>query len=350
MFSSPQTRRFARTAAVTALVASGLATTIIPAKAAILGSQAVDIIKVSYSGKLYNLQNGVPDLLVFSEWAAMGYPAARTVGQIPGTVYKTWATSPDIIATPPGDSPHKLTFAEWNAAGQPAPIRYSNEGFIKLSWAPEIARMTNLQTGAGVPLSFAQWGSYGFPSYKVQQRITGDQFYKLSASSPDIYYAGPAVNRKITLAEWVGAGKPTPYVRTSSAWGLIKPVDARVTSEFSLARMHPTLGYIRPHLGIDLGASCGTPIKASRAGVISSSTYDSGGGYSVTISHGIVNGVPLYTRYLHMRAPGLASGTRVNQGTIVGYVGTTGSSTGCHLHFEVKPNNQAQNPRNYLTF
>ncbi|MCI9889365.1 C40 family peptidase [Micrococcales bacterium 31B] len=76
--------------------------------------------------------------------------------------------------------------------------------------------MTNLQTGAGYPLSMAEWGANGFTKFAVQKRITGDQFYQF-AGSADVWYAGPGVNRKITFAEWVGAGQPKPAIRGSVA-------------------------------------------------------------------------------------------------------------------------------------
>ncbi|MCI9889367.1 M23 family metallopeptidase [Micrococcales bacterium 31B] len=326
------------------------------AAAANSAAEATSVVKVSYSAVLYQTTGTSSTPLTFAQWQQLGFPAPTTVGSIPGTVYFKYGTSPAVLAQAPGQPAHVLTWDQWVTAGMPAPQNKSNEGLIKLSWAPEIARMTNLQTGAGYPMSFQEWANNGFTAPAVQQRIIGDQFYQY-AGSPDVWYAGPGVNRKITFAEWVGAGQPTPSVRgtvsataASNAWGLIKPVNARVTSEFSTARMHPTLGYVRPHLGIDLGAACGVPVQATRGGVVSSSTYDSGGGYSVTINHGIVNGVPLYSSYLHLRQPGLAAGTQVATGTVIGYVGTTGSSTGCHLHFEIKPNNQAQNPRNFLAF
>ncbi|MCI9889681.1 peptidoglycan DD-metalloendopeptidase family protein [Micrococcales bacterium 31B] len=162
------------------------------------------------------------------------------------------------------------------------------------------------------------------------------------------------------LAQSQGQAAPTfaanPAVVTASnpqgSWGLTIPVSAPVTSEFSSGRVHPIYGVTRAHEGIDLGAACNTPIKAARAGTITESSYQGGGGNVVGINHGVVNGTVLFTRYLHLNgfAPGISVGAQVQAGQIVGYVGSTGGSTGCHLHWEIRPNGQAQNPRNFVTF
>jgi murein DD-endopeptidase MepM/ murein hydrolase activator NlpD len=116
---------------------------------------------------------------------------------------------------------------------------------------------------------------------------------------------------------------------------------ARLSSGFGM-RMHPILGYSRMHRGTDFAAPIGTPILAAGEGVVErAGPYSSFGNY-VRLRHG--NGYE--TAYAHMSrfARGLRAGARVRQGQIIGYVGTTGRSTGPHLHYEVLRRGQQINP------
>ncbi len=121
------------------------------------------------------------------------------------------------------------------------------------------------------------------------------------------------------------------------------PIDgARLSSRFG-TRRHPILGYARAHKGVDFAAPRGTPIKAAGDGVIErADRYGSFGNY-VRIRH--ANGYK--TAYAHLKGfrKGIRKGKRVRQGDIIGYVGTTGRSTGPHLHYEVHLNGKAVNPQ-----
>ncbi len=116
----------------------------------------------------------------------------------------------------------------------------------------------------------------------------------------------------------------------------------RVSSPFSGARLHPVLGYTRAHRGIDYAAPLGTEIYAVGDGVITVRQWQGGYGNFIKIRH--ANGYE--TAYGHMNgfASGQAVGSRVRQGEIIGYVGTTGLSTGPHLHFEMIKNGSHVNP------
>lgn len=120
------------------------------------------------------------------------------------------------------------------------------------------------------------------------------------------------------------------------------PIDgARLSSGFG-RRKHPILGYARAHKGVDFAASRGTPIKAAGDGVIErADRYGSFGNY-VRIRH--ANGYKTAYAHLNGFARGMRAGRRVSQGDIIGYVGTTGASTGPHLHYEVHLNGSAVNP------
>ncbi len=120
---------------------------------------------------------------------------------------------------------------------------------------------------------------------------------------------------------------------------------SRITSRFGM-REHPILGTLRKHEGIDYGAPAGTPIRSIGDGVVVHAGWSNGYGNIVEIRH--PNGY--VTRYGHMRgfAKGIYSGARVSQKQTIGFVGSTGLSTGPHLHFEVKVKGVQRNPSQVL--
>lgn len=119
-----------------------------------------------------------------------------------------------------------------------------------------------------------------------------------------------------------------------------------ITSEFGM-RFHPILHYWKLHTGMDFGAPCGTPVYAAGPGTIIMSGWAGGYGNRVVIDHGIVNGVNLVSTYNHMSRIADWGGS-VRRGQLIGYEGTTGMSTGCHLHFETLVDGRFDNPRNWL--
>ncbi len=131
---------------------------------------------------------------------------------------------------------------------------------------------------------------------------------------------------------------------TPSALGFQWPLSAAsVTSEYGY-RIHPVYGTRRLHAGIDVGAPRGTPIASSNDGVVIFVGTRGGYGQTVLVDHG--GGIT--TLYAHMSEMGVFEGQNVSRGDIVGFVGATGTATGNHLHFEVRVNGGAVNPRNYL--
>ncbi|WP_265587352.1 M23 family metallopeptidase [Sphingomicrobium arenosum] len=134
---------------------------------------------------------------------------------------------------------------------------------------------------------------------------------------------------------WLDAGR-----LGGEAEGMIWPVAARISSGFGMRR-HPILRYKRMHKGIDFAATRGTPIQAAADGVVIRSGRAGGYGNQVRIRHedGTV------TSYSHMARLSVAAGTRVAQGDVIGTVGSTGLSTGPHLHYEVHQGGRAVDPR-----
>lgn len=129
-------------------------------------------------------------------------------------------------------------------------------------------------------------------------------------------------------------------VLTDAAQGLLHPLaGARLSSPFGW-RQHPILGIRKFHTGIDLATAAGTPIRAAETGTVSVAGNRGTAGNMVQIDH--AGG--LKTRYMHLSRLAVSKGAVVSRGQIIGYVGSTGRSTGPHLHFETLRNGKHVNP------
>jgi murein DD-endopeptidase MepM/ murein hydrolase activator NlpD len=134
----------------------------------------------------------------------------------------------------------------------------------------------------------------------------------------------------------------------ASSSGLIKPIPgASITSPYGM-RMHPILHVWKLHDGTDFGAGCGTPVHAAASGTVTEEYFNGGYGNRLFIDHGIINARALTTSYNHLSGYAVRVGAHVTQGQVIAYVGTTGYSTGCHLHFMLWVNGTMVNPANYL--
>jgi murein DD-endopeptidase MepM/ murein hydrolase activator NlpD len=128
---------------------------------------------------------------------------------------------------------------------------------------------------------------------------------------------------------------------------LLMPVEGRKTSDFGM-RLDPVYGVYRLHAGIDLAAPGGSPIFAAAAGEVLRAGWNGGYGNYTCLYHGRFQGKGFATCYAHQSSIGVRTGQRVRQGQVIGRVGTTGASTGNHLHFEVRLNGDPVNPLGWL--
>ncbi len=164
---------------------------------------------------------------------------------------------------------------------------------------------------------------------------------------------------KIMAAEFTNGGKTFQAVRyvdkdgvanyyTPDGRGMHKaflrtPIEfARISSHFNLARKHPVLHIIRAHKGTDYAAARGTPIRATGNGKIAFAGRKGGYGNCVVIQHG--QGIETLYGHMNAFAKGIKAGSRVSQGDVIGYVGSTGLASGPHLHYEFHVNGQVRNP------
>jgi len=185
----------------------------------------------------------------------------------------------------------------------------------------------------------------------------GDTF---SVIYEDLYIDNTMIGPgKILAAKFISRGKSIKAVRYQDSDGktsyytsegdnmrkafLRTPIDfARISSRFNLKRKHPVLNRIRAHKGVDYAASRGTPIKAAGNGKIIFRGRKGGYGNVIIIQHA----QKYSTLYAHMSKfkKGLRTGSRINQGEIIGYVGSTGLASGPHLHYEFRINGVHRNP------
>lgn len=121
------------------------------------------------------------------------------------------------------------------------------------------------------------------------------------------------------------------------------PVNGPITSPYG-QRFHPVLHVWKLHDGTDFGASCGTPIRAPRDGVVAEKYFNRGYGNRLMLDHGKIGGHYVTTGYNHASSYTVGVGQHVSRGQVIGYVGTTGFSTGCHLHFMVWTDGNRENP------
>jgi murein DD-endopeptidase MepM/ murein hydrolase activator NlpD len=195
-------------------------------------------------------------------------------------------------------------------------------------------------------------------SYDVdfQNQIDASDDFELLFGKP---LTGSSSKRKVLhYAQLNYGGKTKKYFRFTAADGqtdyfdefgrsasraLLKtPISGvKITSGFGMRR-HPLLRYSKMHTGVDFGAPSGTPIRASGSGVVDLAGRHGAYGNTIVLKHG----EKYKSLYAHMSrlAAGVRKGKRVNQGQIIGYVGSTGRSTGPHLHYEVRINNRPINP------
>ena len=150
-----------------------------------------------------------------------------------------------------------------------------------------------------------------------------------------VRFGADASNEDANIGGWFDANGQTERRAVSGM-----PVTGRITSSFGL-RMHPLLGFTRMHKGLDIGAPYGSPIHAMTDGIVAFAGRTGGYGNFVKLVHG----GGMASGYGHMSRIAVSSGTRVRQGQVIGYVGSTGMSTGPHLHWEVWRNGAAINPR-----
>ena len=150
------------------------------------------------------------------------------------------------------------------------------------------------------------------------------------------------------IASLVGSEKALGGAGSGDGGGsLSRPVAGGITSGYGM-RVHPITGRYKLHDGTDFSASCGTPIRAAAGGVVLEQYFNGGYGNRVILNNGLMRGSSIVTTYNHLSSYAKSVGDKVNRGDVIGYVGSTGYSTGCHLHFMVLVDGKTTDPMGWL--
>jgi len=156
-----------------------------------------------------------------------------------------------------------------------------------------------------------------------------------------------ATNREAALTS-DGTAIAAEASRLKNLSTFLWPTKGAVVSPFGY-RMHPILHQWLLHDGVDIGAPCGQNVYAAQAGTVISAQmgYNGGEGNNVHVNNGDINGAQIETAYFHLTNYVVTVGQYVDKGQLIGHVGTTGLSTGCHLHFMLHKNGVPTNPLDY---
>lgn len=185
---------------------------------------------------------------------------------------------------------------------------------------------------------------------RLQQEVEGLEAYYAGMEEQEVAVAAEidALIAKIEEEERLAKlnGTSSGYATGTGNFTWPTPSCTYITSPYGW-RMHPTLGVEKFHNGVDIGASYGASIVAADSGTVIVAGYNSGGyGNYIVISHG--DGMS--TLYGHLSSFACSTGDNVTKGDVIGYVGSTGRSTGPHLHFEIRQNGQYLDPLGYFSF
>jgi murein DD-endopeptidase MepM/ murein hydrolase activator NlpD len=233
-----------------------------------------------------------------------------------------------VVAHGTIDADAPSLFQAMDAAGESAELAIGLAGIF----SGQIDFNTELQPADAFAVAFERFHREGRPDSAGE--ITAAEFHNDGRVIRAIRFTPPG-------------GKPDYFDengRSVRRFFLRSPLkfEPRVTSGFSLSRMHPVLHTARAHRGVDYGAPTGAPVVAVAAGTVVSATYDNANGRMVRLRH--PSGYESYYLHLSAFAGGIRAGVHVSQGETIGLVGSTGLATGPHLHFGLKRNGTFVNP------
>jgi murein DD-endopeptidase MepM/ murein hydrolase activator NlpD len=173
----------------------------------------------------------------------------------------------------------------------------------------------------------------------VEKIYKGDQFIQYGTIHAVEYQRGEKMIRGI---QYKGGYYNEKGISLRKAFLKVPLRFNRISSKFSRARLHPILGGIRPHFGVDYAAPPGTPVWAVADGIVTSCGWNNGFGNQVILRH--MNGYMTYYGHFSGFGPGIRKGVKVRQKQIIGYVGSTGLSTGPHLDYRLAKDRKFRNP------
>lgn len=266
-----------------------------------------------------------------------GRRRAATRTPAPVSLGRHWTNPPIKTGNPPRRSQH------WALSAAAA-------GFIALTALPA----AHAESGH-LPMAVTASSSSAADTTQTTRPVTAEQDVAISFTSPVISSKSaplpapalrPAAAAAATVAPSETQATPTPSGPAEPSTALRPPLASlTVTSPFGY-RTNPLTGAGGElHTGIDFAGACGTPVMASGSGTVTEAGWSSyGGGNRIVVDHG--GGIK--TTYNHLDSIGVSVGQQITQETQIAGVGSTGNSTGCHLHFEVMVNDQTVDPTSFI--
>jgi murein DD-endopeptidase MepM/ murein hydrolase activator NlpD len=233
------------------------------------------------------------------------------------------------------------------AKPQPAPPPAADFGPLRIRGRVGDGLYWSLRAAGASPEVAAQYLAALATEIDVGDVGPGDSFDIVLGRNRDLLYAAldRAASSDVQLVRWSANGR-SEWVDAANAdqpapvqSGMMMPAQGPITSYFGY-RYHPILHFTRFHAGVDIGASWGSPIVAAGDGQVAAAGWAGGYGREVQIAHG----GGLVSLYGHMSEIVASPGSFVRQGQLIGYVGSSGLSTGPHLHFEVRQSGTPVNP------
>jgi murein DD-endopeptidase MepM/ murein hydrolase activator NlpD len=293
-------------------------------------------------------------------WPLRGAPVVQR-GFAPAAL--AWASGHrgiDLVAKPGEEilaaASGTVTFAG-SIAGKP--VVSIDHGSVRTTYEPVVSTLRvgervelgqvigALKTG-GHCLGCLHWGLREGGNYLDPLLLVGNRGgrLRLVAEAQREVVQREAAARAMVAGSATQTSAVAPSARPGSH-GFLHPVIGAVTSGFGM-RLHPLRKVWKLHDGTDFAAACGTAIRAPYAGVVTRAFFNPTYGNRLFLSHGSVDGIQVETAFNHAAGYLVRPGQRVSRGQVIGEVGSTGLSTGCHLHLMVWLNGQLSNPMSWL--
>jgi murein DD-endopeptidase MepM/ murein hydrolase activator NlpD len=286
-----------------------------------LRSQQPYALELTFDGALRQFQYEIDEQSLLRVWRGRSGPFRAAVLPIPRTLEHVEALGRIDADTP-------SLFASIDAAGERAELALA----LADVFSAEIDFNTELQPGDSYAVAFERFRRDDRPH--TYGAIAAAEFLNDGRRLRAIRFTPPG--GESGYYDEQGRSLKRFFLRTPLKF------EPRITSSFSLRRMHPVLHTARAHRGVDYGAPTGAPVVAVAGGTVAGVTSDSTNGRMVRLRH--ASGYESYYLHLSAFAPGLRRGARVSQGETVGRVGSSGLATGPHLHYGLKKNGVFVNP------